>query len=113
MEEKIYLRRVKETDMKLLFDWRERADCIEENLPDADGLIAGCQRILKTYASEKKKKCRQLRIRECSLRSWSGLLYALVRNRIDNLMPTEDEFSWFIFYLYFSKPSDSLLSQGY
>lgn len=34
----------------------ERADCIEENLTDADGLIAGCQRILENVRVRGEEK---------------------------------------------------------
>ena len=34
----------------------ERADCIEENLTDADGLIAGCQRILENVRARGEEK---------------------------------------------------------
>lgn len=35
---------------------QSRADCIEENLTDADGLIAGCQRILENVRVRGEEK---------------------------------------------------------
>jgi peptidoglycan hydrolase CwlO-like protein len=35
---------------------QERADCVEENLTDADGLIAGCQRILENVRGRGEEK---------------------------------------------------------
>ena len=39
-----------------VYNAAERADCIEENLTDADGLIAGCQRILENVRRRGEEK---------------------------------------------------------